>query len=175
MAAIFAFTCSRCAQLHEGSPSFSFKAPDHYAALSDDDKAHMGELGSDLCTIRHEIQTDYFIRAVLEVPIHGLDEPFTWGIWVSLSKKSFERYVETYDSPTEGEGFFGWLCNSIPVYPEPASPRPSDVRPRQVGLRPLVFLHRENSANDQLVMDQYEGISVARAQSLAERALHDEA
>ena len=172
MAAIFAFTCTCCGKIHEGSPSFAFKAPDHYAGLSEVQKAEMGELSSDFCTITHDGQTDYFIRTVLEIPIHGSAEPFTWGIWVSLSKKSFDRYVETYEAPIEGEGFFGWVCNAIPNYPTGPSSRPADVIVQSGRQRPKIRLHRSEREDDPLVLDQYEGISVARAQWLAEQTMH---
>ena len=172
MAAIFAFTCSCCGNLHEGSPSFSFKAPDQYACLSEEQKAEVGSRTSDLCTVTHNGHTDYFIRTILEVPIEGIEEPFLWGIWVSLSEKSFHRYLETYDVPVDGDCFFGWVCNAIPNYPETARGRPADVYAQPGGKRPKVWLHHQGHEDDALVVDQNEGISVARAQWLAEQAMH---
>jgi hypothetical protein len=171
MAAIFAFRCSCCGQIHEGSPSYGFKAPDHYASLSEEQKASMGHITSDLCTIKHEEGTDYFIRAVLEVPIHGVSEPFAWGLWVSLSEKSFRRYVETYDDPQEGDGFFGWVCNRVPWYPEGAT-LATDVVVQRGGKRPLLFLHHGSGDDHPLVVDQRNGISVAKAQEMAEYLNH---
>jgi hypothetical protein len=132
----------------------------------------MGKLSDDFCTITHEEGTDRFIRAVLEVPIHGLEKPFLWGIWVSLSEKSFERYRETYNSPVEGETFFGWVCNAIPFYPYP-NPRPSDIVVQSGKSRPKALLHRGDPEDDPLVIDQVQGISIGRAQELAEKALHE--
>jgi len=117
MAGVFAYTCSCCGKRHEGSPSFAFDAPHQYASLSDEQKLAMGELSSDLCTITRDGEVDRFIRTVLEIPIVGAQDPFVWGVWVSLSEKSYARYVSTYDNPVAGEGFFGWLCNTLPVYP----------------------------------------------------------
>jgi hypothetical protein len=174
MAAIFAFKCSCCGQMHEGSPSIGYKAPDQYACLSEEQKESMGKLDSDFCTITHDRATDYFIRAVLEVPIHGIEEPFLWGVWVSLSEKSFMRYYETYDEPVAGDGFFGWVCNELFAYPYEAS-RPADVRVQLGGKRPKVLLHRGDPENDHLVLDQVNGISIAKAQEIAERSLHNEA
>ena len=116
MAAIFAFKCNCCGDIHEGSPSFGFRAPDHYAALPAEQQS-ANKLSDDLCVIERNGTVDRFIRAVLEVPIHGVSEPFLWGVWVSLSEKSFERYVETFDEPVPGDGFFGWVCNEISLYP----------------------------------------------------------
>jgi hypothetical protein len=172
MPAIFAFRCSCCGEVHEGSPSIAFRAPDQFAGLSDEQQAKMGRLSSDFCTITHEDHTDYFIRAVLEVPIHGIEEPFLWGVWVSASKGNFERYWETYDEPVAGDGFFGWLCNALRPYPWDCS-RPADVHIQLNGKRPKVVLHRGDPEHDPLVIDQMNGISVARAQQIAEQAIHE--
>jgi hypothetical protein len=171
MAAIFAFTCSCCGKVHEGSPSFSFDAPWQYSSLSEEQKASMGRLSSDFCTITDGDETDYFIRTILEIPIHGVAEPFTWGVWVSLSERSFRRYVETYDDPVEGEGFFGWVCNKLPVYSY-ENALATDVVVQTGGLRPKLHLHHGSADDEQIVIDQLNGISVARAQELAERAQH---
>lgn len=171
MAAIFSFKCSCCGELHEGSPSFGYRAPDQYATLSEEQKASMGSISDDFCAITHDEGTDYFIRTVLEVPIHGVEDPFLWGVWVSLSERSFDRYYETYDDPVEGETFFGWVCNDIAIYPR-ASSRAADVVVQVGKQRPKLVLHKGDAEDDQLVLDQTHGISIARAQELAERALH---
>jgi hypothetical protein len=171
MTAIFAFKCSDCGAIHEGSPSIGYRMPDPYACLSEAERTATGTLSSDLCTIAHDERTDYFIRAVLEVPIHGIAEPFLWGVWVSLSEQSFNRYVETYDDPVEGDGFFGWVSNAISAYPLHRS-RPADVFVQSGGRRPRIMLHRGDPEDDPLVIDQVHGISVSRAQQIAEGAFH---
>lgn len=172
MPAIFAFKCRCCGEVHEGSPSFGFRAPDQYASLSETQKSEMGTLSDDVCIITHSDGVDRFIRAVLEVPIHGVQDPFLWGVWVSLSEQSFNRYKATYNDTVPGEGFFGWVCNAIALYPY-AQPRAADVVLQGGGLRPKVVLHRKESEDDPLVIDQTNGIALARAQALAERALHE--
>lgn len=171
MTAIFTFTCSCCGKIHEGSPSYAFNAPDQYACLSDEQKTTMARIDTDLCTITHDEGTDYFIRTVMEVPIHDVAEPFTWGVWVSLSEKSFNRYVETYDAPLEGDGFFGWLCNTLPWYP-PTRSLPTNVEVQPNGMRPLLFLQHESAHDHPLIIDQRHGISVAMAQEINEYLLH---
>jgi hypothetical protein len=172
MAAIFAFKCSCCGEIHEGSPSFGFLAPDQYASLTTEQKEGMGTLTEDLCTITHGQGIDYFIRAVLEVPIHGVEDPFLWGVWVSVSQRNYKRYTDAGSHFVEGEGFFGWVCNEIAVYPHD-QPRPSDVFLQPEGNRPTVVLHRRDPEVDRLAMDQFHGIAISRAQELAERALHE--
>jgi len=131
----------------------------------------MGKLGSDLCLIKHNEGTDYFIRTILEIPIHGIEEPFTWGVWVSLSEKSYARYAETYDNPVEGDGFFGWLCNRLPSYPDTLA-LATDVHVQLGGLRPTLHLHHGDADEHPLVIDQRQGISIARAQEIAELISH---
>jgi len=102
MGAIFAFKCRCCGEVHEGSPSLAFRAPDQYASLSEEQKRQVGTLTQDLCTITHEGGTDRFIRAVIEVPIHGVEEPFLWETIRSLSIKSMASPVRERKSlPSE--------------------------------------------------------------------------
>lgn len=174
MAGIFAFRCARCDELHEGSPSFGFNAPDHYANLSDEQKEQLGWLSDDLCTITRGDHTDFFIRTVLDVPIHGVDEPFSWGVWVSVSAQSYERYVATYDAPVEGDGFFGWVCNAIPGYPN-GEHLAADVFVQLHGLRPKLRLQTGTGGTHPLIAEQHNGISVQKAQELAEFLMHQDA
>ncbi|MGA0611558.1 DUF2199 domain-containing protein [Caldimonas sp. KR1-144] len=171
MAAIFAFKCDRCGKTHEGAPSFAYMAPDEYASLSDEQKSEIASLADDSCTIAYPGETHYFVRSILEIPIHGTEEPFSLGLWVSVSEKSFVRYTTEPHATIEGEGFFGWVCNEISIYPY-KQPRPTDVVLQPKGYRPKLVLHRGSPEDDPLVIDQASGISVDRAQELAELALH---
>jgi hypothetical protein len=170
MAGVFAYTCSCCGKRHEGSPSFGFDAPYQYASLSAEQKLTMGKLSSDLCTITHEGEVDRFIRTILEIPIVGAQDPFVWGVWVSLSERSYERYVSTYDNPVAGERFFGWLCNTLPVYPR-GGPFAADALVQLNRQRPKLVLHNTEPLHP-LVADQRDGISIIRAQEIAEAVMH---
>ena len=167
MAAIFSFRCSCCREIHEGSPSFGFRAPDPYLEQPREVQA-AGALSSDLCWYEDEYGGHYFIRVCLEVPIHGVAEPFLWGVWVSLSKHNFERYVVTYDEPDTLDRYFGWLCNYLPYY-ENTYALKTRVHPRAEGNRPYIEL--EDSEHP-LAVDFHRGISLSRAQEIAERVMH---
>lgn len=171
MASIFAFKCTSCDEIHEGSPSFAYPAPAPYTWLTDEERENIAELSEDLCAIAYPEGAQYFIRAVLEVPIHGIEEPFLWGIWVSASEQSFQRYLDSYDKPQEDNCFFGWISNRIAIYPSEES-RGADVWIQTDGTRPRVVLHHKEPMTDALAIDQREGISIARAQELAEQAMH---
>ena len=164
--AMFSYKCSRCGELHEGSPSFGYRAPDPYLEQPKDVQ-DAGSLSEDLCEYTDEDGKHHFIRVVLEVPIHGLDDPFLWGVWVSLSEKSFERYVETYDQPDTSDSYFGWLCNRLPYYEN--THLKTRVHPRGGGTRPYIILERTDHP---LSVDFHSGISVQKAQEIGEAILH---
>jgi len=167
MAGIFSFRCSCCGKIHEGSPSFGYKAPDTYLEQPAEIK-EAGALSGDLCQYEDEDGPHYFIRVCLEIPIHGVDQPFVWGVWVSLSKQSFDRYIETYDSPDTNDQYFGWLCNSLPFYPE-TFPMKTQVHPRGNNTRPYIELEENDHP---LAIDFHNGITISRAQEIAEIAAH---
>lgn len=167
MAGIFSFKCSCCGELHEGSPSFGYRAPDPY--LEQPKEAQdAGELTTDTCRYRDEDGEHYFIRACLEVPIHGVEQPFLWGVWVSLSEKNFNRYLETYDDADTNDCYFGWFSNYLPFY-EKTYALKTHVHPRTGGTRPYIVLEQTDHP---LAVDFHQGISIQRAQEIAEAIMH---
>jgi hypothetical protein len=168
MAAIYAFTCSCCGKRHEGSPSFAFHAPAHYDELTEVEKKSIARLSDDLCEIRHPEGTDYFARVLLEVPIHGISEPFLWGVWVSLSQKSFERYTSTRGRHDESDRYFGWFSNRLPYYPDTINLR-TNVRPRNGGMRPGLELQ---PCEHPLAVHFHSGLTILEAQKIAEAVIH---
>ena len=168
MAGIFSFKCSCCGEIHEGSPSFGFRAPDPYLEQSEEIQ-NQGKLGTDLCYYKDEDGYHYFVRVVLEVPIHGVSEPFLWGVWVSLSEKSYLRYVETYDEPDISDSYFGWFCNYLPCYESTYSLK-TNVHPRADGERPYIELQE---CEHSLYIDFKNGISISKAQEIAEKCMHN--
>ena len=163
MSSTFSFKCSSCGEVHEGAPSFSFTSPIQYAGLTEVEKAD-AHLGTDVCYIKEE----RFIKACLEVPIIGIDQPFMWGVWVSLSQSNFERYRKTYDQPIEEEEYFGWFCNRLPFYPDTLNLK-TLAHPRSGSIRPWLSLEETDHP---LSIDFYDGITMARAQEIAEYAMH---
>lgn len=167
MSKSYSFKCITCGEMHLGIPDFGFDAPYHYYALSEEERAQEAELTSDVCIIR---DTGTFVRAVLNLPIQGTDEDISYGVWVSLSQDSFNRYAELYDCREEiREGpFFRWLCNRIPGYPDTLE-LGSDVYLRSYPERPNVILH---PADHPLVLEQRNGISETRLTEIIEMHLH---
>jgi hypothetical protein len=128
-------------------------------------------ISEDLCTwTDDEGQLQYFIRGVLEIPILEADDSFGYGVWSSLSEKSFKRALELWDDPRRRDepAYFGWLSNSLPGYPETLN-LPADVITRELDLRPVIELH---DGDHPLIIEQREGITMARVQEIAELNMH---
>jgi len=163
----FTFQCRTCDSWHEGLPDLGFDAPYEYDCLSDEQRQSIAKKSSDLCSISDE---DFFVRGVLELPIVGRADCFGIGVWVSLKRENFYRYVELFDSkdPSGNGPYFGWLCNRIAGYPDTlhlktsVSLRPAPTRPR-IDLEPT---------DHPLAMQQRDGISLDEVQRLIEPTLH---
>jgi hypothetical protein len=99
-----------------------------------------------------------FVRCLIVVPIIGSDEPFRWGVWTSLSKSNFDKMVELWDDPKlpYEPPYFGWLSNSIDLYPETLTLK-TNVHSRDIGQRPYLFLE---STDHPLAIEQRAGITM---------------
>jgi hypothetical protein len=115
--------CPACQDEHLGIFDLACGKPDHWSGS--EEKAPNSALdltgdflSEDFCVLAGE---HFFVRAVLELPIAGGGgERFGFGVWSTLSRENFERYVETFDSgEQDGMGpWFGWFSNRLKGYPE---------------------------------------------------------
>ena len=91
-------------------------------------------LSEDFCVLDGE---HFFVRALMEIPVQGIEGPFGFGCWTTLSRDNFDRYVDQFDegSPPDQEPWWGWLSNGLAdlateepvgvlVYPQPDRRRP---------------------------------------------------
>jgi hypothetical protein len=70
--------------------------------------------------------------------ILGTEEVLDYGIWVSLSEKSFNDYIANFDEPDRKGVYFGWICNNLLGYDSTIS-IPSDVYLQSNGNRPVII------------------------------------
>lgn len=150
------FRCAGCGAEHDlADLSLGADAPAQWRRLTDDERAR-SELGGETCVIRAEGETSRYVRAVLPIPITATSEEFTWGVWVSLSEKSFAELEAHWHDPRRVElgPYFGWLCTQVPGYPDTMFLKTS-VGQRPVGSRPLVTLE---PTDHPLAAHQREGI-----------------
>jgi hypothetical protein len=160
--------CSRCGAEHEGVPlDWAYDRPVYW----DGARNEHDWLTEDLCTWTDDAgERSYFIRGVLHVPIPETGGTLGYGVWSSLSEKSFKRVSELWDDPARVEEapYFGWLSNSLPGYPETLN-LPLDVVVQEIDKRPSLVLHE---GDHPLIEEQRRGISVDRVHEIAELNMH---
>jgi hypothetical protein len=162
---MFKFECSECGVVHDGAPSFSFPMPSYCHDVPPEERARRTTLTSDLCTVDNEF---YFIRTCLEIPIHGFDEPFTWGVWVSVSHANYQLYEQNFDDPEQAGNYFGWFNNLLPYYPNTLGLK-TQAHVQRGGKRPLLELE---PTDHPLSLDQRNGIAPDQAALIYARAMH---
>ncbi len=163
-----AFKCPECGQIHADWPALGFISPSNYHNLTAEEKETIGELTSDFCEIHYEDQTARFIRVTLTQKVLDSCEDLDYGLWVSLSEKSFLDYKTNFDAKNHETGYFGWLCSIIPEYDDTLS-IPCDVITKNGNSRPEIFPHE--SFDHPFVRDYYNGISHAEAEERVQRML----
>lgn len=168
MAAIFSCVCSCCGQSYEGSPSYAFKMPDHSFQLTPEEQNERGNIDNNISSIRLDDHSDYFIRACLEIPIHGVISPFMWGVWVSIRKDDLKRYLQTWDEADENDAYSGWCYNNLSLYPSTLGLK-SLAHPRRDNVRP--WLELEPSEHP-LYLDWKNGLSIEQAKPLVIKNMH---
>jgi hypothetical protein len=154
--------------MHDDLPMhYGAAAPALWFLIPEAEREQRCLLSSDQCIIDGKY---FFIVGNLEIPVAGVDERFSWDVWVSLSDKNFSRACELWER--EGRQseppYFGWLSTSLPGYPDTLSLK-TMVHTREVGRRPWVELE---PTDHPLAVEQREGITLARVQEIAELVLH---
>lgn len=165
------FYCSTCGKYHDEVPmDWGFSAPYQWNPEFVKRDPKKNEISSDMCVINGE---NFFIRGIIEIPIINENKTFNWGVWVSLSEKSFARYMAVYKTEKEldEEPYFGWLCNKIPGYPNTISLKTS-VHLQGNRLRPKIVL--DHSDLHPLCQEQHNGITMHRVGEIFKRCSHGE-
>ena len=156
------YTCTQCGKIHGDLPSIGFAEPFHYQILHEKEKEEIAVINDDLCRIEHEDQTDYFIRAVLQLLILDHDETLDYGIWVSVSENTFKEYYSQMENEQpEEKTYFGMLCNWIDVYKTDTIGLHMNVETQLGKKRPLLVPHESTHP---LILDWKNGITYEEAE-----------
>jgi hypothetical protein len=161
------FKCPICGETHRELPAWHFEAPLQALVIPRAEWAARVDLTEDDCIIDGKA---FFLKGLLELPVQSSGQRFVWGIWLSVNQESYDRFAELFpDVEREsGESFFGWLCNSLPGYPDTQLLK-SYLHVREYPMRPWVELE---PTEHPLAVDQREGVSVERALAMASDLLH---
>jgi hypothetical protein len=150
------YRCATCGRLHHDLPDIGSAEPWHYLTVPEEDRERRTQLTADTCIIDDE---DYFIRRVIEIPVHDYPERFGFGVWVSQKRDNFQAYLRQPGSSEIGP-FFGWLCTRLSVYPVDTLGLKTMAHFRERGLRPYIVVE---PTDHQLAVEQREGITLHRA------------
>jgi hypothetical protein len=161
------YICSCCGKVTEQIPALAYDAPDNYYGLSDSEKDEIAELDPDLCVITYDDQKDYFIRVVMMQILTDSCECLEYGVWVSVSEKSFTDYKINYHNANHEAMYFGWLCNNFPDYDAELS-IPTSVFTQKDGQRPYIVPHED--CPHPLAEDFRKGITLIEAKKRVKRA-----
>ena len=153
--------CTECGLIHSNWPALAYSSPSYYNDLSDIDKSGATFLDRDFCMVQEEDNTFYFIRVVLIQKVLHHPEDLHYGLWTSLSEKSFRNYERNFNNENHQEVYFGWLSSSIPRY-DFSEPVPLDVINKSGSSRPEIIPHRDS--DHQFALDYYQGITSHEAQ-----------
>jgi hypothetical protein len=161
------WTCRCCGKQYDTLPmSYAPEVPDPWLAIPEAERSERGELSSDTCVIDGE---HFFVRGCLEIPVAGCQDRFTWGVWISVSKQSFDRIGELWDAEIRDNEppFFGWLCTDIAIYPQTLELK-TRVHLRNNGIRPFIEIE---PTDHPLAIEQREGMTLRRVEEIASTLL----
>ena len=162
------YICDCCGEEKEDWPALAYNDPHFYSCLSEEEMKN-AKLTSDLCFVESPEETNRFIRAVLIQEVTDDCRDLDYGVWVSLSEKSYTEYVENYDHKEFKAEYFGWLNTYLPDYDFSESIPTTVVVDNTIG-RPFVFPHQ--SYDHPFVHDFYNGITKEEAEKRINRVLN---
>jgi hypothetical protein len=151
------YRCFVCGELHEDLPDIGMDKPDYWWSVPEAERERRVVLvGSDACIIDDE---DFFIRGVIEIPIHDYPERFGFGVWVSQKRENFYTYLDNFNSGEIGP-FFGWLSTNIKYFAAPTLSLKTMAHFRGENLRPSIEL---DATEHPLAIAQRDGITLDKA------------
>lgn len=167
----FEYKCVCCNEFQRGTPAYGYDMPIFYFDVPEDEREARIYLDADTCAIDNKL---FFVKGILDIPIHGASEPLTWGVWVSQSVEEFHLYRETMGTDRIGQISFGWLAITMPGYNDldergNTVQLKCDVKGQAAGQRPVIQVQE---CDHPLYRDQYDGISWDRAVELVQLMPH---
>lgn len=124
------------------------------------------KLDEDFCKIYDDDDIERYIRCVLPFPVQEWEQTFQFGVWMSVSEKSWDIYKQGFSSGEhELKVCFGYLANPIPEFDDSYLLH-ADVSFRADNSRPIVILHQADSP---LVEAQQEGLELSYIKNLMSR------
>ena len=113
--------CAHCGNEHDLSElEPSYDRPDAYFEVPAEERDDRTHFGSDEGRIRNadDPERRHFLRALLPIPVRGERESCSWGVWVEVSSRAWERTRSLWNDPVQHDEppFVGQLANALAGY-----------------------------------------------------------
>ena len=93
-----AFTCEVCGAAHTGKVrDIRLGLPDPIFLLDEPEREQQAWVGEDSAVLNDRGRERFFVRALLELPVHGEDGYFGYGSWIEVSADDFAALGELWD------------------------------------------------------------------------------
>lgn len=161
------FKCNCCGKIYDNIPlTFGNDYPAFYYTIPENEIDSRIEYEKSLCVIDEKF---FFHRVRLEIPILDYPENLNFDIWTTISKENFIKRNEDWNNPERisNEPYFGWLENEIPTYSDTFHLETVSME-NMVGEIPNLEIIDKNHS---LYFDQQNGISLEKAQKIAQYIL----
>lgn len=112
---------SECKHPKSPWPAIGAKRPDHYLNWVNDLPEENIIADDDYCMIKHEDQTDHFIRAVCIQKLKNSDQTFHYGPWVSVGEETLLKIISLQEGEENQVNVplgLGFWCTNFPWYPD---------------------------------------------------------
>lgn len=92
----------------------TFRRPGDVAGMSPEVRSRLVQENNDLCIVEGK---RFFVRGLLPLPVESRKHPYCIGLWVEVSRSSFERIYDLWDSEEQLSEmpFEAQLANEIPT------------------------------------------------------------
>lgn len=149
-------------------PTFGADAPLSYYEIRAEERERRCSLGTDDCVIDDKW---FFVRGCIDIPVHGENDQFSWGVWVSLSEENFKKWMASFHAKQRSHigPFFGWLNAWLKPYPDTMNLK-TKIHLRDNGIRPYIELE---PTDHPLAIEQRNGISKTRLAEIYAQMVHD--
>jgi hypothetical protein len=151
--------CASCGEEHQGLFDLGCAKPDFWLG-SEQPLPNSAVQNSKDCLTEDfcVMEGHYFVRCVLRLPLTGAPgQYFGFGVWSTLSKKNFDKYLETFDNGWQEVlgPWFAWFSNRLKPYPDTLNLK-CQVHPHEGRQRPWLEASEHPLAQDSLNGITYE-------------------
>lgn len=161
------YFCNECGKYHSEIPmNYGAKAPTAYFNLTDDEKAK-AELTNDYCVVG---ENRFFLKGQIKIKVEEKDEPFSWNVWVEITREDFEDEQENWNEENRflRSAFPGTLDTPLGCYPNTLGLKVK-VQTQKPGYIPDIQIE---STNHPLFFEQENGINMKRVTEFAMKILY---